>query len=210
MPKSEQEIKNLVAKNIAALRKKSGLTQGELAEKLNYSDKSVSKWERAEGLPDLLVLNNMAEILGVSASDFLSEDADKIKTVRQEVAPLSKRSKIIITAMAVGLVLLFASVVFFVLGLVGIDPFYLGLVYYCAIPVSAIVLTVFTMLWFSKLASGLSVALLIWSVTFGTFWYIPLIGMKYVFAIAAALQVLEVLWYLFLWLRSRENKKSCD
>lgn len=210
MPKTEQEIKSLVAKNIAQLRKKSGLTQGELAEKLNYSDKSVSKWERAEGLPDLLVLNNMAEILGVSASDFLSEDADKIKSVRQEVAPLSKRSKVIITAMAVGLVLLFASVVFFVLGLVGLNSFYLGLVYYCAIPVSAIVLIVFTMLWFSKLASGLSVALLIWSLAFGAFWYIPLIGMKYVFVIAAALQLLEALWYLYLWLRSRDKKKSRD
>ena len=43
-----------IADNIAYYRKKMALTQLELAEKLNYSDKSISKWERAEGVPDIL------------------------------------------------------------------------------------------------------------------------------------------------------------
>ena len=49
-----------MANNIAQLRKSKGLTQLELAERLNYSDKAVSKWERGEGLPDVLVLSKMA------------------------------------------------------------------------------------------------------------------------------------------------------
>lgn len=208
MQRTEQEVKNLVAANIAAFRKKSGLTQSELAQKLNYSDKSVSKWERAEGIPDFYVLTQMADILGVDVGDFLIKDSGKVKTVKEEMAPLSKRSKLVITALAVALVWLFSTVVYFVLSLVEMPGTYLGLVYYCAVPVSAIVLTVFTMLWFSKLWSGISVSLLIWSVAFGIFWYIPLGGMKYIFAIAAALQVLEVLWYIFLRFRSRDKKKA--
>lgn len=208
MQRSEQEVKNLVAQNMAAFRKKCGLTQSELADKLNYSDKSVSKWERAEGIPDFYVLTKMADIFGVGVGDFLLKEGQKAKSVKEEIAPLSRRSKLVITALAVALVWLFATVLYFVFSIVGMESLYLGLVYYCAIPVSAIVTTVFTMLWFPKLYSGISVAVLIWSVAFGTFFYIPLSAMKYVFAIAAALQVLEVLWYVLLWLRSRDKKKA--
>lgn len=208
MQRSEQEVKNLVAQNMAIFRKKCGLTQSELAEKLNYSDKSVSKWERGEGIPDFYVLTKMADIFGVDVGDFLLKDGQNAKSVKEEIAPLSRRSKLVITALAVALVWLFATVLYFVLSIVGLSAFYLGLIYYCAIPVSAIVLTVFTMMWFPKLYSGISVALLIWSVAFGAFFYIPLLAMKYVFAIAAALQVLEILWYVFLWLRSRDKKKA--
>ncbi len=208
MQRTEQDVKNLVAQNMAAFRKKCGLTQSELAEKLNYSDKSVSKWERGEGIPDFYVLAKMSDIFGVNVGDFLLKEGQKAKSVKEEIAPLSRRSKLVITALAVALVWLFATVLYFVLSIVGLSAFYLGLVYYCAIPVSAIVTTIFTMLWFPKLYSGISVAVLIWSVAFGTFFYIPLSAMKYVFAIAAALQVLEVLWYAFLWLRSRDKKKA--
>ena len=208
MQRSEQEVKNLVAQNMAVFRKKCGLTQSELADKLNYSDKSVSKWERAEGIPDFYVLTKMADIFGVGVGDFLLKEGQKAKSVKEEIAPLSRRSKLVITALAVALVWLFATVLYFVFSIVGMESLYLGLVYYCAIPVSAIVTTVFTMLWFPKLYSGISVAVLIWSLAFGTFFYIPLSAMKYVFAIAAALQVLEVLWYVFLWLRSRDKKKA--
>ena len=208
MQRSEQEVKSLVAQNMATYRKKRGLTQSDLAEMLNYSDKSVSKWERGEGIPDFYVLTRMAEIFGVRVDDFLLKDSSKAKSVKEEIAPLSRRSKLVITALAVGLVWLFATVLYFVFSIVGIQDHYLDLIYYCAIPVSAIVTTVFTMLWFPKPYSGVSVAVLIWSVAFGAFFYIPLDVMKYVFAIAAALQVLEVLWYVFLWLRTRDQKKA--
>ncbi|MBQ7100690.1 MAG: helix-turn-helix transcriptional regulator, partial [Clostridia bacterium] len=55
-----------MAKNISELRKASGLTQAQLAEKLSYSDKSVSKWERGDGVPDVVVMQKMAELFGVT------------------------------------------------------------------------------------------------------------------------------------------------
>ena len=54
----EQKFKNTVAENIAHYRKAAGLTQGALAAKINYTDKSVSKWERGDGLPDVFVIPN--------------------------------------------------------------------------------------------------------------------------------------------------------
>ena len=56
---------------IAALRKANGLTQRELAEKLGVSDKTVSRWERDEGLPDLALIPVLAEIFGVTCDELL-------------------------------------------------------------------------------------------------------------------------------------------
>ena len=61
---NNEELKSRVGANIARLRRDRGLTQAELAERINYSDKAVSKWERAESLPDVLTLISLAEQLG--------------------------------------------------------------------------------------------------------------------------------------------------
>ena len=55
MEKSDN-LKTIIAKNIVLLRTGERLTQAELAERLNYSDKAVSKWERGESLPDIAVI----------------------------------------------------------------------------------------------------------------------------------------------------------
>ena len=61
---NNEELRSRVGLNIARLRRERGLTQAELAERINYSDKAVSKWERAESLPDVLTLISLAEQLG--------------------------------------------------------------------------------------------------------------------------------------------------
>ena len=57
---------------LVQLRKEKGLTQKELAERLYVSDKAVSKWERALSLPDITLLQPMAEYLGVTVTELLS------------------------------------------------------------------------------------------------------------------------------------------
>ena len=66
------DLKPIIAKNITALRQSHKMTQIELAEKLNYSDKAVSKWERGESIPDVTVLKTIADLFGVSL-DYLLE-----------------------------------------------------------------------------------------------------------------------------------------
>ena len=77
-----KDIKEVFAENLLQLRKSAGFTQSDLAEKLNYSDKAVSKWERAEAVPDVSVLIAIAFLFGVSV-DFLvkehtAEETEKI------------------------------------------------------------------------------------------------------------------------------------
>ena len=61
---TNEELKLTVGSSIARLRRERGMTQAELAERINYSDKAVSKWERGESLPDVLTLMNLAQHLG--------------------------------------------------------------------------------------------------------------------------------------------------
>lgn len=66
-------IKENIANNITSLRKKNKWTQAELAERINYSDKAVSKWERGEAAPDIETLVQLAELFGVTVDYFVKE-----------------------------------------------------------------------------------------------------------------------------------------
>ena len=102
-------VKENIAKNIARLRTENNMTQPELAKKLNYTDKSVSKWEHGIATPPIDVLKEIADIFGVTVDDMLrdmsDEEYDKIYTAKE-----NKPNKIIITLLAVSLVWLIAIV----------------------------------------------------------------------------------------------------
>ena len=87
---NNEELKSRVGANIARLRRERGLTQAELAERINYSDKAVSKWERAESLPDVLTLLNLAEQLGTDLNTLtgcVPESAEPLPEPIPEVVP---------------------------------------------------------------------------------------------------------------------------
>ena len=60
------DIKLAIASNLIRLRQSAGMTQAELGEKLSYSDKTISKWERAESAPDTIALKQISDIFGVT------------------------------------------------------------------------------------------------------------------------------------------------
>ena len=71
------DIKLIFAKNLSDLRQAAGLTQLELGEKLCYSDKTVSKWERGESIPDAGILKQIADVFGVSIDSLLEEHPEE-------------------------------------------------------------------------------------------------------------------------------------
>ena len=70
-----EDVKNIVAKNITELRLLNNMTQLELAEKLNYSNKTISKWERAESTPDISILVEIATLFGVTLDYLVKEES---------------------------------------------------------------------------------------------------------------------------------------
>ena len=73
MKVDEATLRRTISKNIAAYRKAHKDTQAGLAEKLNYSDKSVSKWERGESVPDIYILTQIADLYGITVSNLIGE-----------------------------------------------------------------------------------------------------------------------------------------
>ena len=80
---SDEDIKLIIANNIAKFRKEAKLTQAELAEKLNYSDKAISKWERGESLPDVIILNQIAQVFGITLDSLVSNKPEKKKRAKK-------------------------------------------------------------------------------------------------------------------------------
>ena len=149
-----EKIRENFARNLTFYRKAANKTQLELAEALNYSDKSVSKWERGEGLPDLEVTARIADILGVSVSDLI---ADKVKR-----RILITRNKVLITVLSIGLVWLVAAILFFLFQLI-LPQLGSWMIFIYALPASSVVAIVFSGVWWRRIHVLLSVTALIWS-----------------------------------------------
>lgn len=133
------DLKVITASNIIKLRTQAGMTQLELAEQLNYSDKSVSKWERAESMPDAYVLKRMSEIFGVSV-DYLLSAHDEWKPA----APEQTISSRVVTTIAIVGIWTAALLAFIVCWLMG---HLVWLIFAYAVPVSLITLLVLHSVW---------------------------------------------------------------
>ena len=152
--------KNTVAKNIVRLRQASGMTQAELAAKLNYSDKAVSKWERGESMPDVAVLSKIADLFQVSL-DWLVRG--EVMSAEPAVKERSRINRVMITVMSVILVWLVAALVFMVIHLITGGNVANILVFIYAVPASLIVWLVFNSIWFRPRMNYLIISLLMWS-----------------------------------------------
>ena len=194
----EENLARIIGTNIMRLRKLTNMTQLELADKLGYSDKSVSKWEQGNGIPDVRTLLQIAECFNVNLDDLVREHTEK------PVMPKKTRGlrRLIIILLSVGLCWLVAVVSFVFGGIISPGLSYLWLAFVYAVPASAIVILVFSCIWRYKLYRILSLSVLIWTVlaciyltvvaAYGdhpTLWLIFLIGIP--------LQLLAL--FFFVW-----------
>ena len=195
-----EKLRQTIAERIAFYRRGMGMTQFELAERINYSDKSVSKWERGDGVPDIYILAQLAELFGVSVNDLIS--AEEPPPTPQRGA---KRKHLLIAILAVGIVWLVASMAFLSLYMLALiaRPW---LVWLYAIPVSAIVLVVFTALWGRKPLQFLAISLLLWGVALCIAVTLSFEGIWLIYVVAGVLQVVEVFWFMLRVERGRQRR----
>ncbi len=153
----ETELREIVSKNIAALRTKNKMTQSELGAILSYSDKAVSKWERAEGLPDAYVLFRMSELFGCSVDYLLHEHGETEALPKQK----GKVNHAVISLISILGVWTAAALSFIVMHLAG---FVYPLIFVYALVVSMILLTVFNSLWGKRSWEFIIISALVWSI----------------------------------------------
>lgn len=200
----EQSLEQIVAANLADLRKARGWTQAELAERINYSDKSVSKWERGDGLPDLKVLTQLASLYGVSLDTFVTENAaHEIEQIQKPRGRLSLR--ILTELLAVSIVFLAVTVIYVLLSFYA--KLNLWTLFTWAVPLSFGILTVLNIRWNYRVCAIVFGSLLSWS--FLTALYLQLlqhnVWMLYIVGIPAQAAII-----LFSQYRRKKNKQKIN
>ena len=187
-------LEAIVASNLAEFRRNAGLTQAELAEKINYSDKSISKWERGEALPDLKVLAQLAELYGVTMNDFVTKDAGKQKA-EPEVPKSETRYRIGVELFAACSVWLAATAIFFSTAIYSTGYW---MAFAWAVPLSMLVLALFSQRWGFGVCVIVFRSIFCW--TFLTAVFFQLLYYSYhvwmVFLIGIPLQAAIILWSL--------------
>jgi len=158
-----EEIKQIVAKNITELRLLNNMTQAELAEKLNYSDKTISKWERAESSPDITVLVKIAELFEVSL-DYLAGIENLEDTVNENRVKETKYNRRAISYIFESVAWFIALFAFIVTSLITNKTTFQWLYFVYAFPIVMIVKLVFNSIWFNPRHNYFIVSALIWSI----------------------------------------------
>lgn len=193
------ELKSVIAKNIIQLRQSAGMTQLDLAEKINYSDKAVSKWERGESMPDISVLKELADMFGVTLDWLVTEDHGPAPAVNEDEDTKAKRThrnRAAVAGMSVLLVWLIATALFVILQAVPSINVLHWLAFVYAVPCSAVVWLVFNAVWFSVRRNYLIISVLMWSVIAALYINLWLCGlpMWQLFLVGIPGQIIIITW----------------
>ena len=187
-----EDLKSIVAKNLTELRRSASLTQLELAERLNYSDKAVSKWESGASLPDVTVLYEISKLYGVTVDYLLSEE-HKIPVREAVKETTASRIHFIITLMSVVLVWLVATAAFVILTICDVSGM-LWLSFVWAVPVSATVVLVFNSVWRKRRQNFIISSVLLWTLLASVYLTLLEENLWLIFLIGIPVQVIIVLW----------------
>ncbi len=189
------DIKNIVAKNITELRLLNNMTQLELAQKLNYSDKTVSKWERGESTPDISVLVEIAELFGVSL-DYLVKAENIDETINEHKQKQTKYNRKVISYISESVAWIIAIFAFIITSLITNEASFQWLYFVYAMPIVLIIKLIFNSIWFNPRRNYFIISALIWSILAAihfTFLYFK-INVALIYLLGVAGQIVIILW----------------
>ena len=191
----KDDIKTTVANNLIALRKSKGLTQADVANALNYSDKSVSKWEHADSLPDISILCALADMYGVTLDYLTHDDAEEQLSYVNEKKKPDRERQLTIEVLTVTIVFLCATVLFvygYCFASVPTQDFWIA--YLWAIPISTLFLWNYNRKWHkNKLESTILLSILLWSLLLCIFLQFGDYKLWLIFILGVPMEVIIVL-----------------
>ncbi|MFA6852042.1 MAG: helix-turn-helix transcriptional regulator [Bacilli bacterium] len=190
-----ENIREIIAENLTYLRKQAKLTQLELAEKFNYSDKAVSKWEKGDTTPDSETLYSLCEFYGVSL-DFLTHKGnsnDKKEFVKKRESDF--RNKFLITLLLTMIIWMVATIAFVYTSITLKEGYWQSFIW--AVPASCIlVVGVNRRLFRSRALNIASESVGIWSLLAAVYFAFTIWSLWPIFLLGIPLQTALVLWYL--------------
>lgn len=209
-------LKDRIGKNIAMHRKQIGLTQAGLAEKLNYSDKAVSKWERCESIPDILTLMQMADLFQIPMGDLMEDPnqlpgnpgkLEKAMTQVSEKALKRKANKNVILGLSSTLVWFVALLIFVVISSFNLPNSWIS--FFFAVPINAIVLLSLRSAWRDFRWNRVLISVIVWGFLvsiYATFLVFLKFNMWKLFLLGIPGEIATTLWFRLF----RPAKESAD
>ena len=177
---TSEEIKNNFSQNLINLRKAKNLTQLQLAEKLNYSDKAISKWEVGTTLPDIETISHIADFFGITVNDLIY--AKKHNVLKE----FYKTHLFMSLLVSVSLWFVATTIYFILANATSLDRVWLTFIY--TIPINCIVLIVFSAVWFKKIHVYIFTSLLVWSIFASIYISINQSSLWFIFILALIAQ----------------------
>jgi len=158
---NSSDLKKIIAKNLIALRTKAKMTQLELATKLNYSDKAISKWEHGDSMPDIVILKQLADLFNVTVDYLLTDDhSDYIpKSYNRSL----RRTRAVITGLAILCVWIISTSLFVFSTLILDMAKQSWVVFVYSIPLSMVVWLVFNTIWFNSRVNYIIISIMVWT-----------------------------------------------
>ena len=209
------EEKQSFGRMVAELRRKKGLTQLELAEQMNVTDKAVSKWERGESVPDVLTLMQLANQFDITVNDLLVDPEalpgnpgtlEKAMTQVSEKALKRKANKNVILALSSTLVWFVALFAFVVLSSFDFLEKYSCLLFFYAIPANAIVLLSLRSAWHDFRWNKALISAIVWGSLLSI--YVTLNAVKGIYFWKIFLLGIPGQIAIFLWFRMFRNSDT--
>lgn len=208
---TEEMIKQTIAGNISKYRKIIGLTQTELSEKINYSDKSVSKWERGEGVPDVPTLVRLSEIFGITVNELVySVENVPITPVKENsTADRFTWKHFFITLLSVGIAWLsaFLTICLFDFLAPDIAEVWNGRILSYAGAAGFIVWLVLAVMWWPFVWRFICITGIVWTAALSIYVTFPTAGAWAVFAVAGVMQIMVTVCYVWKCVAERKILK---
>lgn len=190
-----EDTKSIVAKNISELRLLNNMTQIELGERLNYSDKTISKWERGESSPDISVLVEIADLFGVSL-DYLVRAENLDRTVKENKISQTRYNRKVIAYISESIVWFAVILAFILTSLITSEATFQWLYFVYALPAALIIKLVFNSIWFNPRNNYFIISALVWSILAAihiTFLYFK-INVALIYLLGIVAQITIILW----------------
>ena len=214
---NDEKLKAQLGANIVTYRKRSGLTQAKLAERLNYSDKAVSKWERGESMPDVLTLVQLAELLEITTDELLRDPneipehtegpIEHAMEVAVERTLKRKANKRVILCLSSLLVWFVALLVFVIVSSLDIPRSWIAFLY--AIPADAIVQLSLRSAWKDFRWNKTLISILMWGGLLSLYASLKLfvhVDIWKLFLLGIPGQLAVLLWFRMYTKSKREDK----
>ena len=185
-----EDYKKNIATNLALLRKKFNYKQSDIAEKMNYSDKTISKWETGEVLPSIDNLIELCKLYNITLDQIVNPMNND--NVNVEAEKVDKRNKLIISLLAISAVWIIATIGFVYTKIL----FDLNIwnIFVWAVPVSMVLAIIFNALWGKKRTTYVYISILTWSLIGAIYLQCLPYNLFPLFFIGAPLQIAILLW----------------